>query len=55
LNATRQSTLVRKLGRESWLSTSWGFTVGSSERRNAMMSRRSSSEAFGSFTIQGGV
>jgi hypothetical protein len=55
LKATRHSSFARKLGRDSWSFTSRARTSGSSERRKAITSRRSSSDRFGVFTIQGGV
>jgi len=55
LNANRASTFVSRLGLHSGRFAFTGRTRGSSERRNAMMPCKSSSDMCGSLTIHGGV
>jgi hypothetical protein len=55
LKATLARSLEKKFGRPGTLGTSEGATIGSSERRKAMIASRSSSARWGSLAIQGGV
>jgi hypothetical protein len=54
LNATRERTLVRNDTSGRWVGVAFGATRGSSEPRNAMIDRMSSSDTCASFTMYGG-